>query len=423
LRRAVLLFPLLLSLATAQQKKILTLPEAEEMAIRNHPRIRASLLSADVAREGIVQAKAPLRPFLTANVTGSLADHQSRISAGTINASGLFTRFAAGFGVTQTLYDFGRTSSLVKTAESRVAALSENAVAVRAEFKLEVRRAYYSALLAQSAVRVAEQTFNARRVVLKQISALAQSALRSTLDVGFAEVAASEAELMVTIAQSNRQTAMVDLLAATGETRNQDYDLQDAGPPERLTAEMEPLIQEALRRPDIEARRLNLRALRSFADSERRLIYPSIGGTAAAGYSPVHSDNLRSRYSGIALNLNIPILNGGINDSRRREAELRVQVAEQEVKDLEIRATSEVRKAWQSATDAYLRLAVAAKLQEQAQRTVRLAQTRYDLGLSNIVELTQSELSRTSAEIAGITARYEYYIRRATLDFVSGGLR
>jgi outer membrane protein len=168
LRRAVLLFPLLLSLATAQQKKILTLPEAEEMAIRNHPRIRASLLSADVAREGIVQAKAPLRPFLTANVTGSLADHQSRISAGTINASGLFTRFAAGFGVTQTLYDFGRTSSLVKTAESRVAALSENAVAVRAEFKLEVRRAYYSALLAQSAVRVAEQTFNARRVVLKR---------------------------------------------------------------------------------------------------------------------------------------------------------------------------------------------------------------------------------------------------------------
>jgi outer membrane protein len=216
---------------------------------------------------------------------------------------------------------------------------------------------------------------------------------------------------------------MVDLLAAIGETSNQDYELQDAGVPERLNSDAEPLIKDALHRPDIESRRLHLRALRSFAESERRLVYPTLSGNAVAGYAPAHSENLRPRYSGIGVNLSIPILNGGVNDSRRREAELRVQVVEQEVKDLEIRATSEVRKAWQSANDAYLRLAVAAKLQEQARRTLRLAQTRYDLGLSNIVELTQSELSRTSAEISGITARYEYYIRRASLDFVSGALR
>jgi outer membrane protein len=422
-RRAALLLPLLLALASAQQKKILTLPEAEDLAIRNHPRLRASMLSADAAKEGIVQAKAPLRPLLSANVTGAVADHMSQAAAGGLNAPGLFSRFASGFAVSQTLYDFGRTNSLVRTAENRVSALNEGAVAVRAELRLEVRRAYYAALLAQASVRVAEQTLSARRVVLKQISSLAQSALRSTLDVGFAEVTASEAELLLTIAQSNRQTAMVDLLAAIGETSNQEYELQDAGPPEQLSSEAEALIQEALRRPDIEARRLNLRALRSFADSERRLLYPTLSGSALAGVAPVHSQNLRPRYSSVGVNLSIPILNGGVNDSRRREAELRVQVAEQEIKDLEIRAASEVRKAWQSANDAYLRLAVAAKLQEQARRTVRLAQTRYDLGLSNIVELTQSELSRTAAEISGITARYEYYIRRASLDFVSGSLR
>jgi outer membrane protein len=421
--RGILLLVLLQGFGWTQQKPVLTLPEAEELAIRNHPRLRASMLSADAAKEGVVQAKAPLRPLLVGNVTGAVADHLSQAAAGGLNAPGLFSRFASGFAVSQTLYDFGRTNSLVRTAENRVAALNEGAVAVRAELRLEVRRAYYAALLAQASVRVAEQTLTSRQVVLKQVSSLAKSALRSTLDVGFAEVASSEAELMVTIAQSNRQTAMVDLLAAIGDAGRSDYELQDAGPPEVLPADMEPMVQQALHRPDLEARRLQLRVLRNFADSERRLLYPTLTGSAMAGVAPLHSQNLRPRYGSVGVNLSIPILNGGVNESRRREAEVRVQIAEQEIKDLEIRATSEVRKAWQSANDAYLRLAVAAKLQEQARRTVRLAQTRYDLGLSNIVELTQSELSRTSAEISGITARYEYYMRRASLDFVSGALR
>ena len=62
-----------------------------------------------------------------------------------------------------------------------------------------------------------------------------------------------------------------------------------------------------------------------------------------------------------------------------------------------------------------------ARLLDQANRSLRLAQSRYDLGLGSIVELNQAQLNKTSAEITNAGARYEYQIQRAVLEYQSGG--
>jgi len=52
-----------------------------------------------------------------------------------------------------------------------------------------------------------------------------------------------------------------------------------------------------------------------------------------------------------------------------------------------------------------------------------LAQSRYDLGLSSIVELSQAQLNKTSAEISNVSAKYDYQIQSAVLNFQTGQLR
>jgi outer membrane protein len=56
-------------------------------------------------------------------------------------------------------------------------------------------------------------------------------------------------------------------------------------------------------------------------------------------------------------------------------------------------------------------------------RSAILAQARYNLGLSSIVELTQAQLNKTRNEIEQATARYEYQARIAALKYQTGGLR
>ena len=59
---------------------------------------------------------------------------------------------------------------------------------------------------------------------------------------------------------------------------------------------------------------------------------------------------------------------------------------------------------------------------QQAQKSLDLAQARYKLGLSSIVELSQAQLNETSAEIAQASAKYDYQSQTAILNYQIGGL-
>jgi outer membrane protein len=80
----------------------------------------------------------------------------------------------------------------------------------------------------------------------------------------------------------------------------------------------------------------------------------------------------------------------------------------------------DVETAWLDANNAFTRLGVTAELLNQANESLALAQTRYKLGLSSIVELSQAQLQQTEAEISNTNAQYQYRLTLATLNFQTG---
>jgi outer membrane protein len=79
-----------------------------------------------------------------------------------------------------------------------------------------------------------------------------------------------------------------------------------------------------------------------------------------------------------------------------------------------------VKTAWLAANTARQRMSVTAELLKQASTALDLAQTRYQLGLSSIVELSQAQLQQTQAQIDEANARFEYEADLAALRFQSG---
>jgi outer membrane protein len=82
-----------------------------------------------------------------------------------------------------------------------------------------------------------------------------------------------------------------------------------------------------------------------------------------------------------------------------------------------------VRVAWIDADNAWRRLDVTAKEVVQAATALRLANARYEIGLSGIVELTQAQLADTSARIAAASSKYDYLIRLTALKYATGAFR
>jgi outer membrane protein len=193
--------------------------------------------------------------------------------------------------------------------------------------------------------------------------------------------------------------------------------------PEPLNATVESFVQQALvDRPEIKDLRLEQSAAERFAESERSLSHPTLSVAGAAGVAPVAESKVPSSYSGIGINLNIPILNGGLFRARRSEAELKEQAAGERVNDLTVRVTRDVRVTYFNANTAFERVGLTSQLLSQAQLALDLAQGRYDLGLSSIIELSQAQLNLTSAQIANASARYEYQEQRVLLDYQIGAL-
>lgn len=402
----------------------MSLAEAEARALRRHPQLAEAQLRARAAESRVTQSRAARMPSIDLDFTGAATERGGVIGAGALNAPGLFNRFAGGFLLNQTLYDFGRTTNAILAAQAGAEAGSGEIVSARARILLRVRVAYYTALAAQAAERVAQDNLNTRTLTLKQVRALADSQLRSTMDVSFAEVAVSEAELAVFGAQSATGSAMADLAAAMGEEYRQDYVLHEESTPQSMLPPPEKEVADALReRPDLGVERSRAESLARQAEAERRLVRPTVSLTGAAGWLPLRESRMNSRYDGVAVNLRIPVFNGKLLRSRGDEATFRAQAAAQQVRDLELRVAQQVRKAWLEAENARRRMDVTRRLVRQADQSLRLARARYDLGLGSIVELTQAQYNQTAAQIADTTARYEYQSRRSLLDFETGRIQ
>jgi outer membrane protein len=413
----------LVGAAWAQSPPRLTLAEAEAIAVRNHPAVEAAGLEAQATRERVNQARAAQRPFVTANVTVTGAPEDTRIAAGALNNPAIFSRFATGISASQTLYDSGRTSRLVDSARSSAAAFEERSVATRADVILAVRRAYYDALRADAVLRVAKATVDARQAVVDQVSELVKAQIKSGLDQSFAETSLAEAKLLVATANNEGQAAYAGLAQALGRQVYEVVELADVPEPKLQPLALSELRAEAMRnRPEIKSARLETEAARYFAAAEHALRYPTLAAIVGAGLVPKGSAQLQNDYVAGGLNISLPFLNGGMFKARQAEAELRARAIDRRSVDLENRIAREVATAWLNVNTASERIGLTRQLVDQAGQALDLAQTRYDLGLSSIVELSQAQLMKTNADIQYVTAKYDYQARRSILDYQTGSL-
>ncbi len=171
---SVIACALLCGNAWAQASAAVSLAEAQQIALRNHPRIASAALAAEASGFAAKEVRSAYYPTLSGNITGVGSEHNSTLSAGALTTSSIFSRAATGFTASQLVTDFGRTASLEQSAKLRNAAQNQNVTNIRAQVLIEVQQTYYQALASESVLKVAQATLDLRRLTLRQVSALAR---------------------------------------------------------------------------------------------------------------------------------------------------------------------------------------------------------------------------------------------------------
>jgi len=402
----------------------LTLMEAQAIAIQNHPQIQAATHLASAAAAQAKEVQSAYYPQASGAVTGVEAQTSTRIGAGFLNSPSLFDKFADGVSVSQLVTDFGRTHELSKSSHFHAQAVQEGVVTTRADVLLRVNLTYFALLKAQSVLKVAEETVKARQLVVDQVSALAKSNLKSGLDVSFANVDLARAQLLLVQAQNDVQSAYAQLSDALGYQDQRTFQLADEPLPGSPPPDVAPLIMEAMQnRPEIIRQGLDVKSAQSYATAERDLWFPTISAAGVSGLIPYRQPPLQSHYAAAGFNVNVPIFNGRLFNALHTEASARARAQEQFFRDLQNRVAQDVRTAWLNAISAYQRLSLTQQLLNQTTQAFDLAQARYGLGLSSIIELSQAQLNLTQAQIEQVSAQYDYESQMSNLDYQLGRVK
>ena len=402
----------------------LSLKDAEAIALKNNPAISVARLTALASQQAVREVRSNLWPQAYADVTGVDSQENSRITAGGLNNPIVYERAAVGATVSQLITDFGRTTNLVSSANFTAKAENQNAMATKQQILLAVDQAFYGALQGQAVLTVAQQTVSARQTVADQVEALFKSKLKSQLDFSFANVNLAQAKLLLLDAENNENAALATLSMVLGYPREQNFQLVEdttaiASPP----GDVDDLISQALAmRPEILSLEFQHESAQKFHTAERDLLLPDIRAMGAIGDTPVRNPVLSNWYGAVGVNIEIPLFNGFQYTARSKEASLREQAAQDRLVELRNRISRDVRASWLNANTAYQRVSVTRQLVDQANLALDLAQTRYSLGLSSIVELSQAQLQQTQAQISNAQAGYDYRLALAVLRYQTTGL-
>jgi outer membrane protein len=414
------------STATSDNEKLLTIQEAEAIGLRNNPQITIGKLRALQAREFVRETRSALMPNVNLSITSVDANAGSRLAAGYLTNSILYSRTAGGASVSQLITDFGRTTNLVSSSEFQAKAEDQNALATQQDIILAVDEAFYNTLESHALLQVAEDTVKTRQTLVDQVQALTDAKLRSDLDLSFGKVDLARAKLLLLESNNNYEASISTLSAILGYRDRQNF---RAVEPEQQTSvppslDATPLIQKAMQlRPEIQAMQDEVTAAEKFGRSEHDLWRPTVNAEGVVGQAPVRNDQIPSWYGAMGVNINIPVFNGFLFNARAKSADLETEMKRKKLQDLEDKLARDVRNTWLDTQKAFARLTVTQQFLEQANLALELAQARYKLGLSSIVEFSQAQLQKTDADLQVTDAKYQYRVTQIMLAYQMGERR
>ncbi len=410
----------------SDQPTSLTRQQAEQLAIKNNPRISASKLIALAQHQVYRETRSQYLPQFYGGMVAEKADTGSRFSVDGLRTTRLITHAGGGIEMRQLITDFGHTSNLIASSKLYEKAQNATAMATQLDIILVTDQLFYDTLEATALMKTAQQTVETRQNTQNLIAELTKNKLRSDIDLAFADQDLARAKLLLLDAQDQYQKSMDALSAVLGYDHPQNYQLvDDSATPPLPAPDVDALVKLALQqRPDLMALDYDQKAASKFSRAQHEQLLPNINTNGVFGGTPIRDDKYFSSnwFGAIGVNVTVPIFNGFLYTAQASEAAQRAKASKEKLRDLRDNVVRDVNDAWLETNTSYEKIGVTEKLVEASKLGLDLAQARYKLGLSSIVELSQSQLQQTQAAIENINARYAYELSLAALNYQIGNM-
>tara|TARA_B110000211_G_scaffold46056_1_gene49154 strand:+ start:5954 stop:7315 length:1362 start_codon:yes stop_codon:yes gene_type:complete len=428
----ILLFLLSLGFQITAQNKQWTLEECVVYALSNNISIKQSTLNIELAEIEKSDAIGNFLPSINAGPTISentgLSFNPITNQPETITALNL----AGGISVGYTLFDGLRNYRQLQRAEISKLASQYRLVKMRDDIALFVANGYLQVLLNKANLKVIEIQ---NAVTLEQINRVYELVDAGVLPKGdLLEIKATDAREKQNIAvQENAVRISLISLAQlllvkdyeTFDIEDEGFDLVDPGISTNPVSDIIATAKE--NRTEVKIAEKNLELASKDLQIAKASYYPSV--SAFFGYDTRYTDLNPLDFStqlyqndGInyGLRLNIPVLNGFSVRNNVKRNQISLSSSEFELEQAKLDLESNVYQAYVDAKGAGKAYeASLASLQSQ-ELAYQYAKDRFDVGLTNSFDFSQSKLRYDNALIEVNRGKYNYIFKIKVLELYFG---
>jgi outer membrane protein TolC len=427
-------------------RRVFTLSEAIDFAVKNYPAVRAAMERASAAQSGIGLARTNYLPRADAlwqgnrasrnNILGLLLPNSTIPSVSgpvlpTTSGQGVWGS-AAGLLFSWEAFDFGRRRAEVDAARAGQNTANAEAALTRLDVAIGTINAYLTLLASERTVQAAQADVERREVLAKSVRVLVDNQLRPGADASRANAELARARANLARARQQQEISratLADILAvADGSVEVQEDSLvstlpQGAPSGKALTAHPIAVAQQGrLQQAGSEVQVLERTYYPKF--SFQSAVYgrgsgAKTDGTFAGGTNGLGID--RANWA-VGLTVTFPIFDvfsirqkKAIQEANERREEARYQ---QTILDL----TGQLRKA-QASLEGTRQVAEATPVElEAARQTETQVSARYQAGLATIVEISEAQSLLVQSEIDDALARLAVWQNWASVSAAQGDL-
>lgn len=407
----------------------LSFEQAVQLAIDNNLATLRAQERRNEARGQQQQSLAPLLPNVSgvayqANLTENLVAlgfQPGTIPGFTNTFLGPFKNFDARLLMSQSIFNLSAIRNYqAGTAAVRVAELQESLA--REQVASGTGLIYLEALRADRAVAAAQANVELAEALLKLAQDQRNAGVATGVDVTRAQTRLAEQQVGLAQAQTSSEQARLNLQRVVGLPLGSALTLTDRL---RFVDEPLPSVETAVAQADHDRREIQVaeeqnKVSRREHQAARGEYLPSlevVGDYGSSGITP-NSFDLPTRR--VALQLNVPLFNGGLTRGRVTVAASRERQTELELASIRGQVEEDVRLALTTLRTAAVQVHAAEESVTLAQREVEMARDRFKAGVGDNLEVITAQTSLANARVAQVTALAEHNAARLNLAAALG---
>ena len=448
-------FGLLLNSSTeAQQKRVITLNEAIQLALENNYQLKQAENNLDLAEYRIKSEKADFLPSLTSSANYSTQSGQQFVQE-TLSFTDVTSSSVRG-GVNANIPIFNGFNNILTLRSTERSKLSSEEDLKRAKENIifETATRFLTVLLNKQQLEDAKESLETSLKLLEQTKAQVEVGSRPSVDLYNQEATVANDEFTITQRENALKLARLQLVRSLQIDPLQQYEFAvpdfnpEAAKNSALASQsVNNLVEEALiNRSDIRSTEFNIQSLEYQLKLAKGTLLPSLSASASlsssysdqatifVGRDPVTNEAIFEKVNfsdqffdqrvnkSLGLSLSLPIFNNWNRMTQIQSAQVNLKNAELGLENTKLQVIQEITQALNDYSSYSSQLKAAEKSLIASEKAFETQQERYNVGASTLIELSQAQTQYFNAQSSKTSALYNLIFQEKLLDYYVGKL-